>query len=240
MSEMNFLVTDSSYRHTGAEYLYKTLYRKVHAMGGAASSGEDGVRSYFSASVPIDRAKYFRPLMEDKLADVIAVNYKYDYFKRYIRVSGLKSVEYEILLSALISADIEEDKRYIRSRLCGPTYAIDGSYNFTMKALTEKWRDIVGYIPPYFDGEKLKDFVSYIVADKKGGRVRVADSKVYDDGYNVLCRCYLAGSDDECRLTKEIIMSGAGDVQFDEPVPETDEYYLKRFFGDKIFFGKGV
>ena len=238
MSEMKFLVTDSEYRRSGVEYVYKTLARHISAVGGSSECGVLGGRVYFVAYAPDEKGKYFRSLIEDKLSDVIAVNYKYDYFKKYIRVSGLKDVEYELLLSALISADIEDDKRYARSRLGSSPYALDGSFFFTMKALTEKWREIVGYIPTYFAPDQLKEFVSYIVCEKKGGRVYVMGSKVYDVNYNLLNRAYLTGGD-ECKVIKEIILSSSGEVELASPIPERDEYYLKEFFGDKIFFGKG-
>ena len=238
MSEMNFSVTDSSYRRSGADYIYQTLRGHVLAAGGTAEVGDSGGRSYFAASIPGDKAKNFRPLLEDKLADVIAVNYKYDYFKRYIRVSGLKAVEYELLLSALIAADLDEDKRYAKTRLSGPVYALDGAFNFTMKPLTEKWRDVVSYIPTYFAPDQLKDFIGYIVAEKKGGRVYAMGNRVYDLHYNLLRRACLTGGND-CGVIKEIILSSSGEVELGAPIPETDEYYLKQFFGDKIFFSKG-
>ena len=238
MSEMKFSVSDSAYHRSSTDYINKCLKRYIFSSGGTVRTCESGGRSYFVAYMTGERARSFRPLLEDKLADVIAVNYKYDFFKRHIRVGGLKPVEYELLLSALIAADLEEDKRYAKTKLSGPVYAVDGSFNFTMKPLVDMWRDVVGYIPAYFAPDQLKEFVSYVVSEKKGGRVYVVGGKVYDVDYNLLDRAYLTGGDD-CRLIKEIILSSSGEVELSAPIPETDEYYLKQFFGDKIFFGKG-
>ncbi|MBP5177543.1 MAG: hypothetical protein ILP02_03045, partial [Clostridia bacterium] len=156
-------------------------------------------------------------------------------FKRNVRVGGLKSVEYELLIAALIAADLEEDKRYARSLFSGERLAVDGFFNFTMKALKDKWRDVVGYVPAYFAPDQLKDFILYVAGEKKGGRLRVVGGRVYDEAYNLLSRAYLTGGGD-CKVVKEVIISSPVEVLLTRPVPEKDEYYLKQFFGDKIVF----
>lgn len=238
MLEMDYLVTDGALRKASVEYLYRSLKKTVSSCGGSAEKGENDGRCYFFARVQKEKATIFSSMLADKMADVIAVNFKYDFFKRHIRVGGLKPLEYELLLSALISADIDEDKRYVKSKLCGPPYALDGLFNFRMKPLGEKWREIVGYIPAYFAAEQLKQFVSYIVSEKKRGRVYVMGSRVYDVNYNLLNKAFLTG-EGECRIIREVILSGFCEVELSSPIPERDEYYLKEFFGEKIFFGKG-
>lgn len=234
---MNLLASEAATRRGNIEYLYKTLYKSLGVAGGKAEIYSDGERCVFSITVPDSSERFFRPSLEDKIADLIAINYKYEYFKRYVRSGGLKPVEYELLLSALIAADLEEDKRYALSRLL-PPYAIDGSFIFTMKPLKKKWAEIVGYIPEYFAGSQLKDFIGYIVDERKGKKVYVSDGGVFDSHYNRLSRAHLIG-DGECSLTKEIILSLSSEVVLDCKIGKEDERYLKEFFGDKIFFGKG-
>ena len=209
----------------------------MNLAGGKANIEEDGGRCVFTADVPDAAAAFFRPSLEDKIADVIAVNYKYEYFKRYIRSEGLNKVEYELLLAALISADLEEDKRYALSKLSAP-YAIDGSFNFTMRPLKTKWSEIIGYVPTYFAREQLRDFIGYIIEEKKGKRVFVVGGGVFDTHYNKLNRSYLAGGG-EGSVVKEVILSSSGEVELNCRLSAVDEFYLKEFFGDKIFFKKG-
>lgn len=237
MLEMNFLVTENAQRQINIDYLKRTLTRQIAAFGGSFSTGERNGRCYFLAKIDRPHAKYFAPTLEDKLSDVIAIKYKYDYFKKNVRVGGLSDVEYELLLSAMISADITEDKKYARLKFTSSPYAIDGSFNFTMKPLMEKWAEIVGYIPAYFTRPQLKEFISYIIAEKKGGRAYVVEDNVYDSHYNVLRRASLV-EDNACRLIKEIILSDSSEVELSTPLPGDDEFYLKQFFGDKIFFSK--
>lgn len=234
---MELIASDAAKRCGNVEYLYRTLNDSVTLAGGNAAIDGDGARCVFKADVPDENATFFIPSLEDKIADIIAVNYKYEYFKRYIRPSGLKEIEYELLLSALIAADIEEDKRYVLSRLAAP-YAIDGSFIFMMKPLKKKWSEVVGYVPTYFNEKELRDFIGYIVEEKKGRRVYVASGGVFDGRYNKLCRSKLLG-DGEGGVVKEVILSSSGEVELDCKISDLEEYYLKEFFGDKIFFRKG-
>ena len=235
--EMELVASDAAYRRDNIEYIYKTLKKAFKSAGGRSRTEERDGRYEFIATLPAEAERFLRPTLEDKIADVVAVNYKYEFFRRTVKASGLKSAEYEILLSALIAADIEDDKRYVISRLAEP-YAIDGSFTFLMKPLKKKWTEVVGFIPAYFCSDQLRDFVSYIVGEKKGKRVYVAGGGVFDDRYNKLDRAFLAGGG-ETKLIKEILLSSSGEVEVDRKISETDEYYLKEFFGDKIFFGKG-
>ena len=238
MSDMDIIVSDGALRRSTTEYLDRTASRLIAASGGESSLYERDGRTYFLARVPEDRAARVKRVIEDKLSDVIAVNYKYEFFKRKVRVGGLDEVEYELLLSALISADLEDDKRYARSKLQGPPYSLDGSFTFSMKPLADKWKEVVSYVPHYFAPEELKEFVSYIVGEKRGERVYVIGARVYDGHYNQLSRAFLTGGG-ECGLIREIILSSSGEVELSSPIPKRDEYYLREFFGDKIFFGKG-
>ncbi len=55
----------------------------------------------------------------DIISEIIAINYKYKFFKNKVRVAGLSSLEKEILLTSLIAADLFEDKRYAFERFKG-------------------------------------------------------------------------------------------------------------------------
>ena len=234
---MELIATESAARRKNVEYLYKTLHRSVNMAGGKAQILGDGKRCEFVATVPESSSDFIRRGLVDKVADIIAVNYKYEYFKRTIKPAGLKELEYDLLLSALIAADIEEDKRFIIANLAEP-YAIDGSFVFSMKPLKKKWSEVACYVPSYFCYEQLKDFVSYIVEEKSNRRVYVAGNGVFDGRYNKLIRADLCGGG-EINVVKEIILSSSGEVELDCKLSEKEEYYLKDFFGDKIFFRKG-
>lgn len=181
-----------------------------------------------------------REEIADKIADVICVAYKYEYFEDEIMLGGLKSLDKEILLSSLISADIDDDKRYVKSVLnFGTKISLDGFYNFRIAPLRRKWREIIGYIPSYFTEGELKEFVSYLIGEKRGRKVYVENEKVYDRRYNRLKRSDLIPQGKGLKLVKEVLLSGAGEVLVKGKIPEKDEKYLKEYFGEKILLVHG-
>lgn len=192
--------------------------------------------------------EFFRPaVLElcDKIADVIAIGYKYEFFCKKINPCGL-SVRYkELLIASLIAADLEEDKRYIRSQiqktqsLIAPTsefcFAIDGFFNFRLGALKNKWREVADYVPDYFSLRELNDFIAYLLCEKRGKRVIIDGKKVYDRRFNRLKRSTLLGGG-ECGVVKEAILSGAGEVEVKNPPAAEDEKLLREYFGSKVYF----
>lgn len=174
----------------------------------------------------------------DRVSEIIAISYKYDYFNKSIKVGGLTPCEREILLVSLISADLDDDKKYAFDRLKeSREICIDGVYNFRLLPLKRKWEGIVNYIPTVFINSQLKEFVSYLLENKKK-RVFIDNSKVYDCHYRRLIRVNLIKGDD-LSLLKEVLLSGCGEVEINGKLPEKDEYYLKEFYGDKIYFSGG-
>lgn len=151
-----------------------------------------------------------RPIFEDlcdKIADVIAIGYKYDFFSDKIKGVGLSENHRELLITALIAADLQEDKRYIRARIkkCSIQsrfekdfcLAIDGFYNFRLTALKNKWAEVAEYVPSYFSLRELSDFIAYLSCEKNGKRVIIDGQKVYDSRYNRLRRSSLLGGNRE-------------------------------------------
>ena len=73
----------------------------------------------------------------DKICDVITVGYKYNFFAQKIKLNGMKSEHTQLLLSSIIAADFEDDKRYVKHKLSfiDKSIAIDGVYEFRLKNL---------------------------------------------------------------------------------------------------------
>lgn len=193
--------------------------------------------------------EFFRPAsleLCDKIADVIAIGYKYDFFCKKIKPSGLSERYKELLIASLISADLDDDKRFVKSQIqktenfCGDSsenfcFAIDGFFNFRLPALKDKWGEVAEYVPDYFSLRELNDFISYLLCEKKGKRVIIDGKKVYDRRLNRLKRSTLLGGG-ECVVVKEAILSGAGEVELKSPPAAEDEKLLREYFGDKVYF----
>ena len=173
----------------------------------------------------------------DKICDVITVGYKYNFFAQKIKLDGMKSEHKQLLLSSIIAADFEDDKRYVKHRLSfvDKSIAIDGVYEFRLKNLKNKWLEIVNYIPDYFSESELKSFIIYLTSEKKGKKVLIDGEKVYDRRFNRLKRVQLL-PDGELKIVKEVLISGADEIELKGKLPHEDEIYLKEYFGDKICF----
>jgi len=173
--------------------------------------------------------------VDDKIADVICVAYKYCLFDKTISAYGLTKTEREILISSVIAADMDDDKRFVKSRL---TYrsegAIDGLYNFRLQPLKKKWREISSYIPDYFTPEELKEFVSYLIGEKHGRKVYIDGSNVYDGRCRRLERCRLLPFGKEHSQIKEALLSGASEIYITGDLSECDAECLYKYFGEKI------
>lgn len=231
----NITITERNADSGNVTYLSNTLSELFCQLHCEVACCENTDRAIMNIRCSEEYADIVRAETADRIAEVIAVQYKYRFFSTSLKISGLSEIEREILLASLIAADLEEDKKYANKRLFGlKNIAIDGAYNFLMRPLLYKWRDIIEYIPSVFIGAQLKDFITYMLEGRKK-RVYVDDGKVYDVHYRLLRRCALLGGQG-ARITREVLLSGGGEVELFGSLESDDEYYLKEYFGDKIYF----
>ena len=173
----------------------------------------------------------------DKIAEIIAIRYKYTYFKNQIKIGGLTPDEKEILFASLIAADLDADKKYCYNKCKDFTdIAIDGAYNFYLSPLKKKWEDVVSYMPSCFINSQLKDFITYLLENKKK-KVYIDGGKVFDSHFRRLKRCDLLGGEN-VKIIREVLLSNCGEIELSGNLPIEDEKYLKEFYGDKITFSQ--
>jgi hypothetical protein len=209
-------------------------------VGGRAEIKHSGSRAVLNVTCDEQFYQLLKCEIADKAAEIVAINYKYDFFKNNVKLAGLNSTEYEILMASLIAADLEEDKKYSYDKMKNaPEIAVDGLFNFRMQPLKRKWVDIVSYIPSSFINSQLKDFITYLLENKKK-RVYIDSGKVYDSHYRLLKRSNLLGGGDAVKLVREVLLSNCGEVELIGAIPKDDEYYLKEFYTDKIIFSGGL
>ncbi len=233
-------VTESEHNVSNIVYLYGGLSEVLNGAARNFSAYNEGKRSVLEIEAAGGYGELIRGEIEDKISDVIAVNYKYNFFVGQVHPLGLNEIQRGILISALISADIDEDKKYIVKKVSSENeYAVDGLFNFRLSALKRKWENVLSYIPKTFSVEQLKDFIAFIMEEKAGTRVFADKGKVYDVHFRNMRRTLLTprvyGDD---KLLNEIILSGVGEAELLSPVSEAEEGYLKEYLGDKIILGK--
>lgn len=233
-------ITESSLKSKNVIYIYEMLSQITRELGCLCDLRGGKNRYELLLDVPSSYLELVVNEIEESISDVICVNYKYSFFKKNINLSGLDEIEGELLLTSLISADIEEDKKYVIKKLREfKEYALDGIFNFRLKALKEKWYDIVSYVPPNFTPSQLKDFIVYLIRDKKSKRVYFDGGNVYDKRYNLLKRReLLSGDSGNLPIVKEILLSSAGEIELASKLPKEDEKYIKEYYGDRVIFSK--
>ncbi|MBO5928095.1 MAG: hypothetical protein J6Q32_04505 [Clostridia bacterium] len=190
----------------------------------------------------VDCEEYFKDIIKTeiliKIAEIVAINYKYTFFKKEIIFSGLCEREKEILLVALIAADLEEDKRYVYEKIKGLSeIAIDGVFNFRLRNLKKKWKEVSDYVPSGFFNTELKEFIRFLLENRKKA-VYLENNNVYDYHYRKLTRTKLLPNK-TLPLLKEIILSNCGEIRLLSDLKGEDEKYIKDYYKDKITFSNG-
>lgn len=231
-----FYVTDTFNNNANVIYIRESL-SDLFFKDGNIKVVADKTRVGLLLNVDDEYERIARDELFDKISDVIAVGYKYNFFRQTISLEKMQQEQQELLLSSIISADLEDDKRYIKNKLynLNNECAIDGLYNFRLKRLVSKWREISEYIPNYFTEKELKDFIIYLIGEKRGKKVFVDGDCVYDRRYNRLKKVNLL-PEGNLKVIKEILISGASEIELKGILPKVDELYLKEYFGDKIHF----
>ena len=176
---------------------------------------------------------------EERVAEILCIGYKYTQLRAQVKTQGLSAEDLEMLLTAMIAADFRDDLAYVRSRLRGiEHHAIDGFYNFRLQALRGKWKGIAACVPPVFTREKLREFMSYLLGDG-GEKVFLRGQEVYDSRCRRLSRSSLIESDvSEMSALREIVLSGAGEVECLGALSAKQELFLRRYYAGKVDFAK--
>lgn len=230
-------VTENENNKNNLYYVQSSLAEIFSQAGCSVNVIETDKRCILNINCPEQYKDIIKMEVGDKIAEVIAIRYKNDFFKKTISIEGLSKVEREILVAGLIAADLEEDKKYAFDRVKNQeNIAIDGVYNFRLKQLKKKWVEITQYIPSCFLNSQLKDFIGFLLENKKK-RVYVESGRVYDSHYRRLKRSLLLDGEGAL-ITREILLSNCGEIRLSGSLPKEDEYYIKEFYNDKIvFFG---
>ena len=234
----DLIITERAYNENNIQYIQTTLSELLGNTGCVVTRSETSGRVILKVSCPEEFVKVVKAEIADRAAEIIAVRYKYELFKKVITVTGLSALETEILYASLIAADFDDDKKFAYKKFSSLNqFAIDGVYHFRLQKLKLKWLDISEYMPRVFINVQLKEFIVFMLEDKKK-RVYIDDGKVYDAHYRLLKRSDLLDGEG-VKIIREVLLSGGGEVELTGCVSKDDEFYLKEFFGDKIFFSAG-
>ncbi len=212
-------------------YLYNALSESLLKAGGSGELLFGDERSALSLCVP-KTAERLRAQIAAKISEIIGIGYKSEYLQQRLRVC-LSAKEKKLLCAALIAADYDGDKGYIRRKIGRhEEYAIDGIYHFRLAALREKWDRIIGYIPEGFASGDLKKFCEFLVGESKN-KIYLKGNTVFGENFAPLKRSRLLGEED---LETEILLSEAGFVYCLGEVEESVGDFLQKYYAERAIF----
>lgn len=233
---MNLLqISDESINQTGIKYIFRQINNYLPP-DCACNLIEVGKRVGIAISCGDEIFSIIKKHILSSIAEVICILYKYRLFDEKVVAKGINGDDRELLLSAIIAADFDDDKRYAESKLTEiANISIDGFFNFRLQKLQKKWDEISEYIPRYFTSDELQEFLSYLINEKKGRKIFIENGCVYDGHNRKIERSSLMPKGDNQKLIKEVLLSGAGEVFVIDRINESDYAWLNKYFGKNFF-----
>lgn len=224
------LVSERKERSAYITYLYNALMGEVNRRNGVGELVFGQERT--ALKIMVKEGTELRARTRDKIAEIIGIGYKFEYFRDRLKVC-LSIREKKLLLAALIAADFEGDGAYIRRKICdGEEYALDGFFVFRLAPLREKWDRIIGYIPAGFSSCDLKKFCDFLVSESKN-KIYVKGKTVFGENLAPLRRSRLLGEED---IETEIILSDAGFVYCLGEVEDGVGDFLQKYYAERAIF----
>lgn len=212
-------------------YLYNMLSDVLYRTGGRGELLFGEERAALRVSLGRE-PELFRQHLVDRISEVIGIGYKYSFLSEKLDVY-LSRREKRLLSAALIAADFEGDRAFIRRKLEGTEeYSMDGFYHFRLGALREKWSKIIDYIPEGFSSNDLKRFCDFLVGESHR-KIYVKGNAVFGENFAQLRRSRLTGQED---TETEIMLSDAGFVYCLGEVEESVGDFLQKYYAERAVF----
>lgn len=226
-------ITQNGFDGAYTSYLFGKVRERFSFLPASIDMERDG--DFTEIAVKTERAycPYVRRFVEENVADVIAVGYKYAFFEKRLCLPLLTATEKRLLITALVAADFKEDKSYVARRLCGfESYSLDGVFHFRLKELKKRWEGVVEYVPTDMGASSIESFLEFLTEDGES-KLFLKGGKVYDEEYRLLSRSALTG---KASAVGEILLGGAGQIYcFGETDEETRDFLKKYYVGRVVF-----
>lgn len=223
------------------QYLLRGLSTVFSTTNTTALDVSNGKYQKISLTVPDPYLEFILAEIRQKLAEILVVGYKYRFFEDGVRVSGLTAEQKELFLTAIIAADLADDRKYAENRIqMEKEISVDGVYHFRMQRLCRKWEEIVDCLPSYFTADLYHNFMQYLIDDFEGEQIYIVKDKVFDSRYNRSFLSALSGNIDALRIQKEILLSCGKEVHLVGPPDPAAVEFLKEFYGANVFFHEGA
>lgn len=230
------VVTESGTDCSHIAYLYHTLHVELPPKSVSTRLDLSSDRAHLEISCQKELLSDLKKCLLSCTADIIGIAYKYSFLRGFLKISGLTLTEKEILLTSLVAADFQEEKKYLLNRIdFERELCIDGLFTFRLQALKEKWVDILELLPESFTRSEFDRFICFLLEgdDKK---IFLKDDEVFDERYQKQRRSRLIGTLPEISFLREILLSGANKICCLTVPKEEDREILKKYYAGRVFF----
>ena len=226
-------ITQNGFEEAYMSYLYTRVRERFSFLPATCDMKTSGEYAEIAFRTEREYFPYVRKFVEENMADVIAVGYKYDFFEKRLVLPLLSSFQKYLLCTAFVAADYHDDKAYARKRFSGEgSYSLDGIFHFRLRELQRRWEGIAGYVPTDMSVSSLDGFLEFLTEDGEG-KLFVKGGKVYDEEYRPLTRSELTGKPS---AIGEVLLGCAKRVYcFGETDRET-EAFLRKYYGANAVF----
>lgn len=226
-------ITQNGYDGLYMSYLYGKVRERFSFLPASIGLTKDGETTEIALKTERAYCPYVRKYAEENIADIIAVGYKYAFFEKRLPLPMLTPLKKRVLLTALVAADLKEDRAFIAKRVKGfERYCLDGLFHFRLSDLKRRWEEIADYVPTEMGEVSMNGFLEFLAEDGEG-KVFLKTGKVYDEDYRPLSKSLLTGVESPIG---EILLSGAESVYcFGEADADT-RAFLKKYYGEKAIF----
>lgn len=185
------------------EYVERNLLPCRTEMGGIIVDHIDDYRKYYALSCCDTYAPMIKRMIVDSVSEVLCVGYKNIYLRELLDIQGYDFYT-DILINTMCLFDSRQDKLFV-SKVINPNKPIylDGYYNFLMKEIKLKWKEICTLLEENYyivgDKELTVEFLQYLLQsmDNRCGKFSVL---IEDDQF------FLFGADN--RIIKPIYCIG--------------------------------
>ena len=226
-------ITQNGFDGRYMSYLYAKVRERFSFLPAVCDITTQGDLSEIDFKTEQAYCPYVRRFAEENMADVIAIGYKYAYFDKNLKLPLLTQEQKRLLCTALVSADLKEDRTYAFRKLHGAKkYSLDGVYHFRLRELTRRWKDVADYVPMDMSEVSLDGFIDFL-AEEGENKLFVKDDKVYDAEYRPLSKSALTGKES---AVAEILLANAGRVYCFGETEKTTRAFLQKYYKDKVVF----
>lgn len=136
-------ISNVSEKSKTLDLLFEKLKKEVSLVKGVIILDAVLDRVRVSLAVPDRTVEYFRSVLADAVAEVVTLEYKFQFLSENIRLPQNDNIANRAFLTALTVFDKQTDKNFIKQKLTlGSELFLDSFFNFRLTELKERWKEI--------------------------------------------------------------------------------------------------